>query len=88
MPESSVLTELVGRPHQSAPIEEAGADNYPGGAAPPSEDEGAYRDNYCTDDRIDEEYFLLMRPKIIGLGKDDDICQHVKQQDPERKRVK
>lgn len=67
MPESPVLSEFVRRPHQSDPIEEAGADHYPQGAVAPSKDDGAYRDSYCADDRVDEEYLLLMRTKIIGF---------------------
>ena len=87
MPNSSVFSEFVRRPHQSDPIEEAGADHYPCGAVTPSKDEGTDRDSYSSDQRVDEEYLLLMRPKIIGFRRDDDVYNHVKQQNPERKRV-
>ena len=88
MPNSSVLSEFVRRPHQSAPIEKAGADHYPCGAVAPSKDEGTDRDSYSADERIDEEYLVLVCTKIVGLCRDNDIYDHVKQQNPERKRVK
>lgn len=82
VPKSSVLSKFVGRPQQSNPVEEAGTDHYPGGAVPPSKDESANRDRYGADERIDKEYLPFVRTKIIGFSKDDDICDHVKQQKP------
>src|ERR1700691_1391688 len=53
----------------------------------PSKDDGAYRHSDCTHQRIDEKYLPLVRTKIIGFGRNDHICNHIDQQNPERKRI-
>ena len=82
MPEFPVFSEYVGCPHQSRPIEERSTYRDPHRAVSPSKDECEYRHGYRADNRIYEEYLLLMRAKIIGFGKNDDIHHHIKQQEP------
>ena len=78
MPNSSVLSEFERRPHQPAPVEEACADHDSRGAVAPSKDEGTDRDSDSADNRIDEEYLLLVCAEIIGFRRDHDIYYHIK----------
>ena len=80
MPEPAVLSKFVGRPEQAAEIEEAGADDDASGAVSPSENEGAYGHCDSAYQRIEQKHFLLVGAKIVGLGGDDDIHDHIKQQ--------
>jgi len=72
MPESSVPSKLVRRPHQSAAIEDAGADHYPCGAVAPSKDQGAQCDSNGTDERVDEKHSCLYA-RTYGAIKPKDL---------------
>lgn len=87
MPKSSILNKLAGCPQQSAEVQEGTTHDYPGGAVEPTKDNGGCGNDYCADCRIDEEHLLLVRAKIICLSENDDIYDHVEQQESEGKRV-
>jgi len=84
MPERSVFLEFIRRPDEAAEIENAAADNDPCSAVVAADDEGAQRNGHGSDERIEEKYFLLVCSQIIRLSKDNDIHDHVNQQNPER----
>src|SRR6202166_5365685 len=85
MPQSPVFSKLVRCPQQPGPVKEAGADHDACSSVASPKDESAYCDRCRADQRIDEEYLLLMRTKIIGFSRDDDSRHHETQQNSKRK---
>jgi hypothetical protein len=67
MPEFAVLSKLIRRPNQSDEIPDAATDYDTRGTVVPSENESAGRYGHSSHQRVDEEYFLFMRPEIVGL---------------------
>ena len=84
VPECSVFAKFVCCPSQAAEVEDAATEDDSRGAVAPAKDERAQRNSHRSDERIDEEYLLLMRTEVISFRKNYDIEDHVDHQKAER----
>src|SRR5215831_4831555 len=84
MPEASVFAKFICCPRQATEIQEATTENDSCGTVASPQDDGAHRNSHSSDERVEEQYLLLVCTEIIGLRKNDDIDDHVDHQNSQR----
>ena len=88
MPKLPVFLKFVSRPNQSSQVEKTATPHNSGCAVVPSKDERACSHGGSADHGIDKEYLLLVCSQIVRFRNDNDIYNHIQQQNAERNWIK